>query len=103
MKRALVVVFVGLTFMAVSVMSGYAAEKPMDDATYQANFFVTGSEGAAKQPISFGEIEDPGFFVGGSEGAARPGVNLGEIEDPGFFVNGSEGAARPGIQWPQAI
>ncbi len=101
MKRLLVGLCVGLAFMAVMMISAFAAEKPVDDAAYQA-FFVTGNEGAAKQPIDFGKAVYTGDNVTGSEGSTRPGISLGAAVYAGDNVTGSEGSTRPGIQWPQA-
>ena len=86
-----------MAVMAVSMMSGYAGEKPIDPKA----FMVTGGEGAAKQPISLGESKDGGFFVGGGEGNIKKGIDLGESKDGGFFVGGSEGSVKKGIQWPE--
>ena len=99
MKKGLVGIGIVLTFMAVSMTSGWA-QKTADDGAYN-NFIVTGGEGATKQPIDMGKIKDPGFMVMGGEGAAKPGVDMGKGKDPGFMVTGSEGAEKPGIQWPQ--
>jgi hypothetical protein len=74
MKRVLVAVCVAMALMAVSIMSGFAGEKPIDPKA----FMVTGSEGAAKQPISLGESKDGGFFVGGSEGNVKKGIQWPE-------------------------
>ncbi len=99
MKKVLVVISVALTFMAVSIMSGWA--EPVDDATYKTNFFVGGGEGAAKQPIDFGPAKYTPFAAGGSEGSTRPGIDMGEAKYTPFAAGGSEGSTRPGIQWPQ--
>ena len=97
MKRVLVVVCVGLTIMAVSMMSGCAGQKPVDDAAYKG-FFLTGNEGAAKEPIKLGEAVYTGSNVGGNEGSTRPGVSLGEAVYTGSTVGGNEGSTRPGIK-----
>jgi len=99
MKKGLVGIGIVLTFMAVSMPSGWAQEK-VDDKAYN-NFIVTGGEGAAKQPIDMGKIKDPGFMVMGGEGAAKTGVDMGKGKDTGFMVTGGEGAEKAGIQWPQ--
>jgi hypothetical protein len=100
MKKVFLVLGVVITFMAATMISGWA-QKVIDNETYKVNFFVGGGEGATKQPIYLGEIKDAGFMVGGSEGAVKPGINLGEIKDAGFMVGGGEGAVKPGIKWPE--
>jgi hypothetical protein len=101
MKKLLVGLCVGLAFIAVMMISAFAAEKPVDDAAYQA-FFFTATEGAAKQPIDFGKAVYTGDNVTGSEGSTRPGISFGTAVYAGDNVTGSEGSTRPGIQWPQA-
>ncbi len=76
MKRLLGVVCMVLAFMAVSMMSGCASQKPIDSK----GFFVTGSEGAAKQALNLGESRDGGFFVGGGEGVAKKGKQAPFVE-----------------------
>ncbi len=100
MKKLLVVIGVVLTFMAVSIMSGWA-QAPMDDATYKNNFFVGSDQGAKKEPIDLGKANYTPFAAGGSEGSTRPGINMGEANYTPFAAGGSEGSTRPGIQWPQ--
>ena len=97
MKRVLVVVCVGLTIMAVSMMSGCAGQKPVDDAAYKG-FFLTGSEGAAKEAINLGGAVYTGDNVTGTEGSTRPGISLGGAVYAGDNVTGTEGSTRPGIK-----
>ena len=77
MKKVFLVLGVVITFMAATMMSGWA-QKVIDNETYKANFFVGGNEGATKQPIYLGEIKDTGFMVGGSEGSVKPGIKWPE-------------------------
>ena len=98
MKKVFLVLGVVITFMAATMISGWA-QKVIDNETYQKNFFVSADLGASKTPIYLGEVKDSGFMVGAGDGEGKKGIYLGEVKDSGFMVGAGDGESKPGIKW----
>ena len=77
MKKVFLVLGVVITFMAATMVSGWA-QKVVDNETYQKNFFVSADLGASKTPIYLGDVKDSGFMVGAGDGESKPGIKWPE-------------------------